>query len=301
MAGLTPFGQQFQAFTQSVTASSRLRLAPTPSGFLHAGNACNFILNWLAARLQPSAQLLLRIDDLDADRKRPEYVQDVFDTLDWLGLDWDLGPRSPDGFEKNWSQHGRLPAYFALLEELRANGHLFACKKSRRELAPFQGQYPAAFRQQGFDLDAADVAWRIKTPTDAAFPPDFIVRRRDGIPAYQIASLADDLHFGITHIIRGEDLAGSTASQLFLAESLCRPAFSKIQFLHHALLLDEQGAKLSKSAGSAALKTWRQEGQSASRIFQMVTKRLSASLGKVSTAIEFLDFIQNGIIKFNKI
>ncbi len=262
---MASFALQFRDFARSAGPDCRLRLAPTPSGFLHAGNALNFILNWLTARLH-GGKILLRIDDLDADRKRPEYVRDVFDSLHWLGLDWDEGPASPEDFEDTWSQHRRLPAYFALLERLRATGLLFACRRSRRDLAPFGGGYPPEFRDQGLSLDDADVAWRIMTPPD--FPlPDFVVRRREGIPAYQVASLADDLYFRITHIVRGADLEASTAAQRFLARTLGENAFSGIRFLHHPLFTDEQGNKLSKSAGAASMKAMREAGAGPEAIF----------------------------------
>lgn len=290
MIAPTPLGQQFLAFAKQADATARFRLAPTPSGYLHAGNAFNFILTWLAARLHPGASILLRIDDLDADRKRPEYVQDVFDTLDWLGLDWNQGPRSPADFEKNWSQHLRLSVYQDLLAELRAQGLLFACAKSRRALAPFQGAYPLEFRNQGLHLDATDVAWRIKTPRDQPLPADFVVRRRDGIPAYQIASLADDLYFGSSHVIRGEDLFESTVAQQFLANCLGRTAFLNIQFFHHPLLTDEQGNKLSKSAGALALRTWRTAGKSPETLFAALAEWLGFLQTPVKNAS---DLVQN--------
>jgi glutamyl/glutaminyl-tRNA synthetase len=251
------FRSEFLKLQSGLPEAPRLRLAPTPSGFLHAGNALNFILNALLARARPGGRLLLRIDDLDADRKRPEYVQDVFDTLRWLDISWDEGPVNAADFEKNWSQHTRIALYEQVLARLRETGLLFACSKSRRALAPFGHVYPVEFREQGLSLDAPNVAWRIKTPAD--FPlPDFIVRRRDGIPAYQLASVVDDLHFGITHVVRGEDLAASTRAQQFLAECLGESRFSKIQFLHHPLLLNDSGEKLSKSAGAAALRSDRE-------------------------------------------
>ncbi len=247
-----PLGADFLAFVRTTGPAARLRLAPTPSGFLHAGNALNFTLNWLAARLQPGAALLLRIDDLDADRKRPEYVADIFESLRWLGLDWDEGPVSPENFEANWSQTRRIGLYARALAELQATGLVYACAKSRQDLAPFGGHYPIDFRQQNLFLTSPNVAWRMATPP--GFPlPDFIVRRRDGLPAYQLASLVDDLHFGITHVIRGADLQASTAAQQWLARQLGWTAFQEINFLHHPLLTDEQGVKLSKSAGAASL------------------------------------------------
>ncbi|MCC6462723.1 MAG: hypothetical protein IT260_19810 [Saprospiraceae bacterium] len=270
---MTAFGSAFLAFSNGIGAGSRLRLAPTPSGFLHAGNAFNFILNWLATRLHPGARLLLRIDDLDAERKRPEYVQDVFDTLAWLELDWDEGPRDALDFENNWSQYHRIPLYEKTLDALRREGYLFACGKSRRELAPFGAGYPAEFRNQGLSLDQPEVAWRIRTPQP--FPlPDFIVRRRDGIPAYQIASLSDDHHFGVSHVIRGEDLRDSSEAQLFLAACLAWPDMERLQILHHPLLLNDRQEKLSKSAGAQALRSQRLAEMSPVAIFEQVAQVL---------------------------
>lgn len=263
---------QFDVFLQNAGPQCRLRYAPTPSGFLHLGNALNFWLNWLVAR-RNGGKILLRIDDLDAERKRPEYVADVFESLEWLGLDWDEGPRSAEDFEKNWSQHHRLPLYIKLLDELRSTGLLYACRKSRRDLAPFGSSYPVEFREQNLSLDEPDVAWRIATPT--GFPlPDFIVRRRDGLPAYQVASLADDLHFGITHVVRGADLEASTAAQRYLAGCLGKQDFLNIQFHHHALITDSSGEKLSKSAGATSLRTMREDGVGAAGLWKTLADKL---------------------------
>jgi glutamyl-tRNA synthetase len=246
------FERRLQAFYAEAGSHSRWRLAPTPSGFLHAGNLYNFSLNVRGARWYEGGALLLRIDDLDADRKRPEYVQNIFDTLHREQIGWDEGPRDAADFEAHWSQQHRLPLYEALLTRLRARGLVYACAKSRKDLAPYQGAYPVVFREQGLDLDAPEVAWRVRTPD--GFPlPDFIVRRRDGVPAYQVASIADDLHFGITHIIRGADLEASTLAQQWLAEAAGLSGFSRICFLHHPLILDAHGEKLSKSTQRNAL------------------------------------------------
>jgi len=283
------FRDQFFAFARTAGPQCRLRYAPTPSGYLHIGNALNFTLNWLVARLN-GGTILLRIDDLDADRKRPEYIEDVFESLTWLGLDWDKGPAcTPElrsgtlperssgvqalDFEKNWSQHQRLPFYFKALEKLRETGHLFACQKSRRDLAPFGGGYPPEFRDQNLHLDDPDVAWRMATPTDSVLP-DFIVRRRDGIPAYQIASVVDDLHFGITHAVRGADLESSTLVQTYLAQCLGQEDFLKIKFLHHPLLTDATGEKLSKSVGATSLRAMRQDRVGPEEVFRQVAEML---------------------------
>lgn len=288
---MNAFGQLLYAFVQSAGPGCRLRLAPTPSGFLHAGNALNFILNWTVAR-KNHGSLLLRIDDLDADRKRPAYVQDIFDSLEWLGIDWDEGPRSTDDFEQNWSQHLRLPLYVARLEKLRATGLLFACRKSRSDLAPFKGSYPADFREQGLSLDDPDVAWRIATPP--GFPmPDFIVRRRDGLPAYQVASIADDVHFGVTHAIRGADLEPSTEAQRWLASCIGEDKFLRIKFLHHPVLFDEGGEKLSKSAGSSSLQAMRTQGQSPQSIFRQCATLIGFPENQVETLQNLLNFFHS--------
>ena len=258
---MNAFAQHFFEFVHSVKPGSRLRLAPTPSGFLHQGNAINFILNWLAARYQESpVKLFLRIDDLDNDRKRPEFVEDIYESLQWLALDWDDAPIL---------QSAHIERYTKVLEALRAKELLFPCQKSRRDLEPFEKTYPLEFRNQALTLDTPAAAWRIKTPSDLSLQ-DFVVRRRDGIPAYQVASFSDDVYFGTTHIIRGEDLIDSTSAQQYLATVLSSSSFLKIDFLHHPLLLDAQGEKLSKSAGSTALKTMREAGAGPSAIYNRV-------------------------------
>lgn len=249
------------------------RIAPTPSGFLHIGNACNALLIWRCAQ-RMGGRVLLRIDDLDADRKRPEYVEEIFRVLDWLGIGWDIGPEGPDDFERNWSQHRRLPLYHALLRQLSDSGLVYACSLSRAGIRAMTeaGQYPEAGRRQGIRMTATPdeiqltLPWRIETPERwfafsdwngrqhevslMAAMPDFVVRRRDGIPAYQVASVADDAHFGVSHVVRGTDLLPSTAAQLLLMELVSVPP---PQYLHHPLLTDEKGEKLSKSAGALAL------------------------------------------------
>jgi len=262
------FAQQFLEFVRSIEPNSRLRLAPTPSGFLHIGNALNFILNWLAAQScgglacgKSPAKIFLRIDNLDSDRKRQEYVDDLFESLNWLGLSW-------DGEPVYQSSESRSQLYEQVLSDLRDRNLLFACRKSRRDLEPFAGKYPLEFRDQGLSLDADDIAWRIKTPPE--FPlPDFVVRRRDSIPAYQVASFADDLEMGITHIVRGDDLQDSTAAQQFLARSLSAEAFVSINFFHHPLLLDESGRKLSKSEDARSLKSLRASGAGPEMVYQI--------------------------------
>ena len=136
--------------------------SPTPSGFLHAGNAANFAANALLAE-RLGTGLLLRIDDLDRARFRPEYLLDVFDVLDWLGIYPTQGPTDPEDFHRHWSQEGRLPLYSAALESLRtrAPATLFSCPCPRKELA--DGKHVSACPTAGISLDDRGVAWRINT------------------------------------------------------------------------------------------------------------------------------------------
>ncbi len=287
---MSPFGLAWYSFVRSADSNCRLRLAPTPSGYLHLGNALNFLLNWATARYH-NGHLFLRIDDLDAARKRPEYVQDVFYSLQWLGIEWDEGPKSVADFEKNWSQHLRLPLYYKQLDKLRSTGLLFACNKSRRDLAPFEGHYPERFREQGLALDDAGVSWRIATPP--GFPmPDFVVRRRDGLPAYQIASMVDDVHFGITHAVRGTDLEPSTQAQQWLASLVDDNRFLDISFFHHPLLLDESGNKLSKSAGSESLLDMQRHDILPVKVFQQCAILLGSSPDETKTPQDLLHFLE---------
>ena len=244
------------------------RLAPTPSGYLHAGNLFNFLYNWLWARSN-GGRVLLRIDDMDASRMRPEYVAHIFQTLHYFGLHADLGPKTPENLPRDWSQHRRMPLYEQQLQVLAEQKLVYACACSRKDLAAHT-IYPGHCREKGLPLDTPGTAGRLRVPDEArvtlhdrmlgrveqALAPiagDFVIRRRDGLPAYAMCSVADDLHFGVTHVARGEDLLPSTLCQLFLAEQLGEKQFREIRFLHHPLLADEQGRKLSKTAGDGRL------------------------------------------------
>lgn len=239
------------------------RLAPTPSGYLHAGNIYNFLLNWLWARSN-NGKVLLRIDDADTQRKRPEYVEDIFKVLDWLGLDWDIGPTGPDDFEKNWSQAKRTDRYQELLDQLVAKEMVFACTCSRKELDDAGGRCNCLGKN--IPLSIPQVSWRIKIAAHAPVQLSdrvagtvsidltrnaaaTIIKRKDGIMGYQLSSLADDRYFAVTHIGRGKDLLPSTAMQLYIDSQLPVPSFTHCQFWHHDLIHTTAGEKLSKSAG----------------------------------------------------
>lgn len=263
----------------------RSRIAPTPSGYLHIGNAVNFVLTWLWVR-KDNGILRLRIDDLDAARTRPEYLEDVFRTLEWLGLNWDEGPQTPDEHKRLYSQNLRTERYDELIGKLIQTGKVFACTCSRKDVA---GQYPGTCRHRGLPLDTPDAALRILTPENVITTirdfqkgripvnlyevmRDFVIRRRDGIAAYQVASLADDTDFKINLIIRGEDLLYSTAAQLYLAELTGSRSFPETTIYHHQLLKDEQGLKLSKSAGSTSIKAWREGGKKKKDFYRWLSR-----------------------------
>lgn len=226
---------------------TRLRIAPTPSGFLHEGNRHNFrLISTLREEL--GASLLLRIDDLDYERTRQEYIQHIFDVLVEENIQWDIGPNDSADFQAHWSQHHRMDEYHDLLSRLREEGHLFACACSRSEWKGFERiGCPRGCHHKNMHLDTPDVTWRLRMDAPVAEPGLTILRQRNGMPAYHIASLSDDVRFGITHIVRGEDLRTSTELQLDIARRLNLSTFLNADIRHHELILGADGKKLSKS------------------------------------------------------
>jgi glutamyl-tRNA synthetase len=267
---------------------SRTRIAPTPSGYLHLGNAYSFKLTAQLAR-QAGSKVLLRIDDLDQQRAAQPFIDDIFDTLEFLGIPWDEGPRDRTDFERSWSQLRRMGLYRQALEELRRTGVLFACTCSRAQIAreSGDGEYPGTCRDKGLSLDQPDVSWRVRTDAREltmlqweapAFEgmldktvKDFVVRKKDGFPAYQLTSLVDDLHFGVDLVVRGQDLWPSTLAQLYLAELLPGArAFANAVFHHHPLFIKADGSKLSKSAGDTSIQFLRREGKTQADVYGMM-------------------------------
>jgi glutamyl/glutaminyl-tRNA synthetase len=315
-----------------ISQQLRTRIAPTPSGFLHIGNGASFVATWALARAF-DGKIMLRIDDLDAERMRPEYVEDIFQTLDWLGVDWDEGAFSVEDFFKNWSQHLRLDAYEKALSDLQKTGDLYACNCSRKDikLHSKNGLYPNTCRKKRLNPNdnsannERNTAWRIVVPDNKfvnfknfekiglsingffdeknAFSKDFttnlsqtmgdfIVRQKNGLPAYQLASLVDDTLYNINFIVRGADLLNSTAAQIFLAEKLNRTEFLNTQFWHHPLIADPTGSKLSKSEGAASLLDFRKRNDSAAIVVKEAANWLGFSDFKGKTALELVNFIK---------
>lgn len=269
---------------------TKTRIAPTPSGYLHLGNVFSFALTaTLADRFH--ARIVLRIDDLDRQRAQPEYIQDIFDTLDFLEIPWHEGPRDLQEFEQQYSQVHRMDLYNEALMKLRDQGALFACDCSRTKIqqADAAGGYTGHCRERGLSPDAPETSWRLRTtdsiplvvntlaePITALLPreqQDFIVRKKDGFPAYQLASLIDDRYFDIDLVVRGTDLWPSTLAQLYLANVLGMDRFAGCTFHHHALLAAPGGKKLSKSAGATSVQYLRKAGKTPAEIYTLLAQQ----------------------------
>jgi glutamyl-tRNA synthetase len=267
------------------------RIAPTPSGYLHAGNVASFVLTVGLAR-ESGAEVLLRIDDMDRERFRREYLEDVFETLRFLGISWDRGPKDADDFEAHWSQLNRIDDYKGRLRALAESGEVFACLCSRTELAASGTAHPAACIHASHPLDTPGAAWRLKPrpavpvryrslegEEHAVHLPESmccsVVRKKDGFPAYHLCSVADDVRYGVDLVVRGEDLFESTLLQLHLAGLLGMDSFGSARFLHHPLLLQPHGDKLSKSAGSTSVMHMRSRGMSAREVYSSIAEMVA--------------------------
>jgi glutamyl-tRNA synthetase len=255
-----------------------LRFAPSPTGYLHVGNARVALANWLVAR-KASGRFLLRLDDTDAERSKPEYATAIEEDLRWLGLDWDGMFRQSD----------RIDRYAAAAERLKASGRLYPCFESeeelafKRERARRQGRPPVYDREAlrmtpeqraraeangkrpywRFRLSMGSIAWRdgvlgergVKLPSLS----DPVLVRADGSPLYTFTSVVDDIETGVTRIIRGEDHVTNTGIQLDIWSALGGEV-SRIAFAHLPLLTDEAGGPLSKRLGSVSLRQFRRDG-----------------------------------------
>ncbi|HCN04527.1 MAG TPA: tRNA glutamyl-Q synthetase [Bacteroidetes bacterium] len=269
---------------ESPTVSSavvRTRIAPTPSGLLHVGTAVNFYLTWLFGRLN-DGEVLLRIDDADPNMRQQEYVDDIRESIKWLGLEVDQALPY---------QSSRRDRYLEALNELRQSGTVFACSCSRsvvRRASP-DNVYPGTCRSAGLSLDEPSLTWRADVSGLLPFP---VVRQKSGVASYHIASLCDDVDFAISHVIRGADLFAATDAQRRLASLAPSLApFLTTSVLFHPLVYDANGVKLSKSLGAASLSEMRLRGEGPDSILQL----LAAMLGiqrTVSTIHEVLNALR---------
>ncbi|WP_153796579.1 glutamate--tRNA ligase family protein [Foetidibacter luteolus] len=267
----------------------KTRIAPTPSGYLHLGNIFSFALTTKLAK-QTGASVLLRIDDLDQARANSAYLKDIFDTLNFLNITWQQGPASAEEFEAKFSQVHRMHLYNQALDFLQSNGHVFACTCSRTEILKKSpvGTYPGTCLHKSLPLNTPNASWRLRTsatqpllinnylgnPASCYLPASmqyFIVRKKDGFPSYQLASLLDDVYYEVDLIVRGQDLWPSTVAQHYL--SLLLPetaAFRSSAFHHHPLIMEPGGKKLSKSAGAVSIQYLRKQGKTADDIYSMI-------------------------------
>ncbi|MDR3741894.1 MAG: tRNA glutamyl-Q(34) synthetase GluQRS [Terracidiphilus sp.] len=270
------------------TPPYRGRLAPSPTGFLHLGHARTFAA---AAERAAHGTLIFRMEDLDPDRCRADYFDAALEDLRWLGLTWQEGP-GIGGPCAPYTQSQRLSVYRAALRSLLARGFLYPCRCSRKDLvasisAPHEAQtddeplYPGTCRPASpfIATDAEDDLllgrnWRFRVPdgeaiefTDLNLGPqrfiagrdfgDFVLWRRDGVPSYQLACVADDEAMRITEVVRGADLLKSTARQILLARAL---DYTSPAWFHCALITDAAGTRLAKRHDALAIRTLRARG-----------------------------------------
>lgn len=281
--------------------SFHFRLAPTPSGFLHVGNAANFLFTWLLCQWR-GGKLLLRIDDMDRERFRKEYLEDIFQCIEWLGISYDEGPSGPDDFNRSWSQVQRFILYEDLLDQLAENICCYSCTCSRSDLENGNNcncedvlndhdKYSASLKISTKNAGLISFKDGIKNELKVDIfkeMPSLIIRKKDRAPSYQICSLADDLHFNITHIIRGEDLIGSTAAQIYISRAIGNSTFCQSAFFHHPLVTDIHSKKLSKSDGDISIQYLRKRGIEPDLVVEIVSEWLGVQekIRKVDELLE---------------
>src|SRR6266849_3179682 len=249
----------------AVSESVRVRIAPSPTGFAHLGTASTALYNVLFARKRKGT-FVLRIDDTDMERNRPEYETLIYESLRWLGLDWDEGP-DKGGPDEPYRQSERIDLYKQHAVKLLAEGKAYKCyctpeelEAERRQaqaekrpyrysrrclLNPPEGRsvFAIRFKVPGGEVSFTDMV-RGEMRFDADLIGDFIILKSDGFPTYQFASPVDDARMQITHVIRGEEHLSNTPYQLMLVDALGyqRP----VAYAHMPLILAKDGSKMSK-------------------------------------------------------
>ena len=262
------------------------RFAPSPTGYLHLGHVVNAIYVWGMAHAT-GGTVIVRLEDHDRIRSRPEFASAIIDDLRWLGF--------VSNVDAVVRQQDRNALYADALERLLRVAHVYACDCSRTS---FEGQrYPGRCRDRGL-AETAGRSLRVQlepgveqasdlrlgllqqTPTDQC--GDLIVRDRDGHWTYQFAVTVDDLDQGVTVVVRGEDLLSSTGRQVQLGRWLQRAGIGTgswpPQYLHHALIFEENGAKLSKSTRATGVRHLRAEGVAAGEV-----------IGRAAAAVHLID------------
>jgi glutamyl-tRNA synthetase len=277
----------------------RGRYAPSPTGMTHLGNASTALLAWLSVRARGGAYVI-RMEDLDRPRVVKGSAEGILDDLRWLGLDWDEGPDRGGPFAP-YAQSDRGEQYDAAFERLRTEGRVYPCFCSRKDIqsavsapqAPGdEARYPGTCRDQSPSeiarrLESGSApAWRFRVDPAGLLPftdrvrglyeadpgaiGDFVVRRSDGVSAYQLAVVVDDIAMRISEVVRGEDLLASTVRQLLLYRALGAPPPA---FAHVPLLLGDDGVRLSKRHHGVTLRELRAAGESAEAIVGRLAHR----------------------------
>lgn len=273
----------------------RVRVAPSPTGNLHIGTARTAVFNWLFARHQ-GGKFILRIEDTDETRSRPEYTQNILDGLTWLGLNWDEGP---------FFQSKRLDLYRQAVQTLLDKGLAYRCYTSEAELEEMREQQKArkeaprydnrhrnltpeqqaAFEAEGrrpvirFKIeDGREISWNDMVRGTVTWKGrdlggDMVISRAAsaqdiGQPLYNLAVVVDDIDMAITHVIRGEDHVGNTPKQILLYEAL---GATVPEFAHTPLILDKEGKKLSKRMGVTSISDFQKLGYIAPALANYMT------------------------------
>lgn len=270
----------------------RGRLAPSPTGLLHLGHAATF---WIAYRRAVEARgaLILRMEDLDPQRSRAEYAEAAVEDLQWLGIDWQEGPDAGVPCAP-YFQSERLGLYRSALQELIEGGFVYPCACTRKDLArlaqaPHEDEaiYPGTCRPidrvSVHDFAETEVNWRFRAPDgegveflDKYFGPqrfvagedfgDFLVWRKDGVPAYQLAVAVDDAAMEISEVVRGADLLKSTARQILVCRALKLP---EPAWHHCPLVTDETGQRLAKRHDALSLRALRASGMNREDVLRL--------------------------------
>jgi glutamyl-tRNA synthetase/glutamyl-Q tRNA(Asp) synthetase len=247
----------------------KIRFAPSPTGYLHEGHLLSALYVWAAAR-KWDLSIHLRIEDHDRGRARPEYIESIYDDLEWFGFRWD----------SQSIQSERTPLYEAALEKLEKQGLVYPCYCSRKQLEEenpksetgeiiYQGKCRTSTAPAGTPhnlrvvIPDKVITWHDMRLGDFSETPklqcgDFPIRDREGQWTYQFAVCVDDIEEGITHIVRGEDIRSSTARQIALMRLLGRE--TPPLYLHHPLIVDPAGKKLSKRERAHSIRQDRDAG-----------------------------------------
>jgi len=263
----------------------RGRLAPSPTGYLHLGHARTF---WTAQQRakQNGGELILRNEDLDRVRCKPEFVSAMIEDLRWFGLEWNEGPDVGGKFAP-YNQSERMSFYRAALGKLRSGNFIYPCMCSRRDIqqavtAPHaeddEPVYPGTCRTKSLaQVGDQKFSWRFRIPDGEAISfcdgnlgeqkfsagkdfGDFVVWRHDDVPSYQLACVVDDAAMQISEVVRGADLLVSTARQLLLYRAL---GLMPPDFFHCELMLDGDGRRLAKRHDALSLRALRAQGRAA--------------------------------------